>query len=112
MQFIQCVHYCWITSPLLLAKILVVNRCHRQNVYRDLIAYLQKNYDKVVINLEKNHKKKGAMAAAQVLICQTLIVNTGSQSDGLGSWLGAFYDDSMCCPILILQLLTHITAAS
>lgn len=82
----------------LLCDILVANGRHRQHAYRDFIAYLNKTLEKASLDLAKNLKKKGPRAEAQVLECQTLITNTESQLEGLGSWLGAFYDDGKSRP--------------
>lgn len=79
-----------------LADIEVAGGRHRKSAYIDFIAYLEKVIKKSRSDLAKNEGKTGPVVEQADAASEALIALTQGQLDGLGSWLGAFYDEGEC----------------
>lgn len=77
----------------LLSQIEVANGRHRKSSYEDFIEWLEKLIEKCEADLLRDEGRTGDDAVAAIAATQALIDMTAAQLSGLGTWLGAFYDE-------------------
>lgn len=75
------------------ARIEIAGGRHRKSAYKDFMAYLEKEIKKSMSDLARNKGKTGPAVEKADAASEAFIALTQGQLDGLGSWLGAFYDE-------------------